>query len=403
MAENTPMKWKKQFREKIRYYQNILERENIPLLLKLIGVFTLISAGLIVFFEAWAAEANITNFVDGIWWSFVTMTTVGYGDHYPTTHGGKILATFLMFSGIALSSFFTATISSIFVDQRIKEGRGLETIKSKNHLVICGWNQHTGEVLTGISQNLQAAQFSEIVLVGNLSEELYYEIKERYSSLKVRYVRGNFSHDAILKRSNVKNAAAVVIFSDAKMDPKMADDTTILTTLAIKSTNSKVKVIAELNQSANVTHLKRANVDEIILNGEFNGYLLCSATYSPGISEFIRALLKNEDSGGIAQRSIGNEFVGQPFRNLYNHFRDSHQEILIGILSRVDSPGLDAMLGTDSSAIDAFIKLAFERSGKEIPGGKKGGLESRLNPPDDYIIQKNDTAIAIPSNTGGRA
>jgi voltage-gated potassium channel len=63
-------------------------------------------------------HANIKTGGDALWWSFVTMATVGYGDYYPTTPGGRILAAALMTAGIALFGTFTAYVASFFLQGR---------------------------------------------------------------------------------------------------------------------------------------------------------------------------------------------------------------------------------------------------------------------------------------------
>ena len=63
-----------------------------------------------------APNANITQFGDAIWWGFVTITTVGYGDFYPVTVLGRLIAVGLMISGIALLGTVTATFASWFVE-----------------------------------------------------------------------------------------------------------------------------------------------------------------------------------------------------------------------------------------------------------------------------------------------
>ncbi|MEU9036791.1 potassium channel family protein [Streptomyces sp. NPDC048352] len=62
-----------------------------------------------------APEGNIRNLGDAVWWSFTTMTTVGYGDHSPTTGLGRVLAVGLMLSGIALLGVVTANIAAWFI------------------------------------------------------------------------------------------------------------------------------------------------------------------------------------------------------------------------------------------------------------------------------------------------
>jgi voltage-gated potassium channel len=62
--------------------------------------------------ERHAAGGTIRTFGDAIWWSFVTIATVGYGDFYPVTALGRLVAVGLMIGGIAVVGIVTATISS---------------------------------------------------------------------------------------------------------------------------------------------------------------------------------------------------------------------------------------------------------------------------------------------------
>jgi voltage-gated potassium channel len=66
-------------------------------------------------------NSNIKTAEDAIWWAYTTITTVGYGDKYPLTTEGRILAMILMTFGVGLFGTFTAYIASIFVkDDKIK-------------------------------------------------------------------------------------------------------------------------------------------------------------------------------------------------------------------------------------------------------------------------------------------
>ena len=66
-------------------------------------------------------EGNIRTLGDALWWSFTTMTTVGYGDHSPTTGLGRIIAVGLMLSGIALLGVVTANIAAWFIERFEKD------------------------------------------------------------------------------------------------------------------------------------------------------------------------------------------------------------------------------------------------------------------------------------------
>lgn len=85
---------------------------------------TATAAGLVVLAAAMmydaekdAPGANIHSFADGLWWASTTVTTVGYGDQYPTTGTGRLIAVALMIVGIALLGVVTATVAAWFVDR----------------------------------------------------------------------------------------------------------------------------------------------------------------------------------------------------------------------------------------------------------------------------------------------
>ncbi|KEO83238.1 ion transporter [Tumebacillus flagellatus] len=68
---------------------------------------------------------GIQDYGDAVWWAIVTMTTVGYGDVSPATEGGRIIAVFLMFTGIGLIGTFTANLANHWVgfnhSQQVRE------------------------------------------------------------------------------------------------------------------------------------------------------------------------------------------------------------------------------------------------------------------------------------------
>jgi voltage-gated potassium channel len=71
--------------------------------------------------EAKNPDANIQSPSDAIWWSYVTITTVGYGDRYPTTNWGRIVGVLLMTSGVALFGVFTSFLANTFLSPSKKK------------------------------------------------------------------------------------------------------------------------------------------------------------------------------------------------------------------------------------------------------------------------------------------
>ena len=95
-------------------------------------LFTLVVALILVFTIAWlvllseqnAPNANIKSYHEAVWWAFVTITTVGYGDYYPVTGWGQSFAVILMFFGLGIIGVLSSYLSSTFISlQRRRKER----------------------------------------------------------------------------------------------------------------------------------------------------------------------------------------------------------------------------------------------------------------------------------------
>ena len=110
-------------------FKQFLDTNGFKYMLLVAGFFILIGGSLISIFE------NIT-FFDGIWWAFVTTTTVGYGDISPTSIGGRIVACILMIVGIGLVGSLTSTITSYFIQNPQKDVSDVSSDKVKMTLIL---------------------------------------------------------------------------------------------------------------------------------------------------------------------------------------------------------------------------------------------------------------------------
>jgi voltage-gated potassium channel len=83
-----------------------------------VALVVMFASALVVFEAERDAEAgNIDSLGDALWWSMTTVTTVGYGDAFPTTLTGRLTAVALMLTGIALLGVLTAAVAAWFVDR----------------------------------------------------------------------------------------------------------------------------------------------------------------------------------------------------------------------------------------------------------------------------------------------
>ena len=328
------------------------------------------------------------------WWAIVTMTTVGYGDYAPSTSEGRIFAVLVMFAGISLTAMFTAVISSIFVAKRIREDKGLEKVNVKNHIILCGWNRNADKIIDSI-QYLSEGRRKDLVLINDLDEETVARLKTRYRDIHLHFVAGDYTSEQILQRASLEAADTIIIIpSDVDATIQNPDEKTILATLTIKGLEPNKRLIAYLYSRENLTHIKRANADEVVISDDFGAFMLASHVMDPGIPQTLNRLLDNVSENRFKRVDIPNEFVGQSFDNLFNHFRNINRSLLVGLFSEEENLGIGEILSADTSALDAFIERKMKEGGISLQEESK--ITTVINPDKNYKIKDGERAIIIP-------
>jgi voltage-gated potassium channel len=97
--------------------ETVLKHHSLFRVLIAATVTLFLGAWLVLLFEDKAKGSNIHSYPDALWWAIVTVTTVGYGDRFPVTGGGRAVAVVLMLVGIGLIGVLTATVASVFIKE----------------------------------------------------------------------------------------------------------------------------------------------------------------------------------------------------------------------------------------------------------------------------------------------
>lgn len=380
-----------------RIYETVktLVRNELFRVLAMIFIVTNIAALLVFLFERFVNPNQFTSLTDAIWWAVVTIATVGYGDKVPVTEGGRLVAAFVMFSGIVLMSIFTATVSSILVARKIKEGLGLKEVNWKNHILICGWNLNTEQVLHTFNRYTEKGK-QQIVLVNEMPANKMESLFDEFDRVQVSFVHGDFTKETTLRMANVRQAVAAIVLPDASEGIRTpSDDRTLLATLTIKSIEPKVKVYAHILDRENVAHLKRAKADEVVVSDEHIGFLLANHILFPGAPQVVHELLTAGHGNDLHRIAVPPDFVGKTFEDLSAYFKKTRNWILIGFVTEEASVKLTDLLSHDYSAIDTFIEKKFKQAGFKVED--RSSIRVNINPPSVYRIEKSDYAIVIGS------
>ena len=337
--------------------------------------------------------ADITQGINPFWWAIVTMTTVGYGDFAPSSGAGRLFAVIIMFGGISLTALLTATISSIFVARRIREDKGLEKVTVTDHMLICGWNKNVHQILDSI-QTLSAGRKLEVVLINEANEDEIDAIRNKYREIKFKYVRGDFTRETILEQANLKDAStAIILPNDIVESGGHPDEKTIFGTLTIKTLAPHVRVVAYLTERENLTHIKRANADEVLLSDDFGAFMLAAHVMNPGVPQTVDRLLNSKSDSRFRRIAIPTEYVGRSFSDLFDYFRSKKGMIMVSVFSEEEQIGIGEILSSDSSNLDAFIERKLKEAGHSLQEESK--MAVMINPQDEYIIKENEKAVVI--------
>ncbi len=303
-------------RKRIQHFLLILHQENYSRLLVVI-LFMIIASGLALSF----LEPGM-SLVNGLWWSVVTLTTVGYGDISPTTVGGRIVAIIIMFFGIGLLGMLSGNLATIMISKRIRENKGMGTIDFEGHIILCEWNHRSRAVLKEMRGD-PATKDTPIVLIADIDEK-------PIDDPNLFFVGGAVNEDT-LQKGNLEKAATIVILGDDGLEPTARDAKVVLTTLTIETLCPEVYSVVELVDRSNEQHCRRANADEIIIGSELSSHLLASAARDHGISTIVSELLSSRYGNDLFLIPLPEKLIGKNFLDGLVIMKKEDQATLLGV------------------------------------------------------------------------
>ena len=253
---------------------------------------------------------NFPTFFEGFWWVMTTVTTVGYGDYYPVTMGGRIIALFLYIFGIGLIGVVIGKVVDGLAMFRRKKEEGDIVYNEMNHYIIIGWSQ---KAKFAVNEMLQTSNNIEIVIIDSLE-------KAPILAENIHYIRGQASETATLKKANISKAQSVLIFADDKInDDQLADGKTLLIASAIESFAPEVHTIVEVMEEEHIKNFEFMQVDEFIVSTETISSLFVRSAFRKGISSVYGQLLR---------RKYGDDLYYVPLSKEWKTYRDAFNALL---------------------------------------------------------------------------
>ncbi|SKA14990.1 voltage-gated potassium channel [Trichlorobacter thiogenes] len=231
------------------------------------------------------------SWADGLWYTIVTIATVGYGDFFPKSLGGRFLVGWpIMVFGIGLLGYALSMVAAALVTSKTKEIKGMSTFKLSDHLVIFNFAglAKVERILLELALDKAVGTSMPVILVDEQLDELPVELQKR----GVHYVRGNPTRDETLQRAAIDQAQHAVILTRDPTDPA-SDNLNVAIALAIEGRCKQVNTVVECIDPASEELLRKAGCDRIVCTSRFDAHFLSQELLNPGVQEVLGDLLSS--------------------------------------------------------------------------------------------------------------
>jgi voltage-gated potassium channel len=278
------------------YLRNVFRNPPVPMrILVLLGAILIYGTTGFLYFEL--AENPDLNWSDGLWYTVVTMTTVGYGDFFPKTTGGRYLVGWpIMVFGIGLLGYALSVIAAALITSKSKEIKGMSSFDLKDHLIIFNFAglAKIESILDELFLDPAFAKSTPVVLVDEYLDELPPELQKR----NLHFVKGNPVRDQTLSRAAIDHARHAIILCRDPGDPA-SDNLNVTIALAIEGRHRKTITVVECIDQTSEELLQKVGCDRIVCISRFGANFVSQELLNPGVQDVINDMLSARDGQQI--------------------------------------------------------------------------------------------------------
>ncbi|MEC0248566.1 ion channel [Paenibacillus chitinolyticus] len=287
----------------LRYAHRILRLSN-----GLLAVFALLFVLLASVLAYWLEPDTFETWFNSLYWVMTTMATVGYGDYFMKTAGGKLFTIFLYLFGIGLLSLVIGKIIDAFATLKIRRETGKVNYHGRGHIVVITWNK---KAYSAVEELIATDPELEIVIIDE-NEKIPYDHK------KVHYVSGDPTLDKTLTRAGLDKARSAIIFADeTSSDSSLVDGKTLLIAASIERLAPDVYTTAEIMSEKHIQNFRHVKVNDFILSHDAVSMLAVRSALNEGSVELYMQLISRQYGGEIYEVP-----VNPAWANYYDAFQD---------------------------------------------------------------------------------
>ncbi|MBV6626968.1 MAG: NAD-binding protein [Rivularia sp. (in: Bacteria)] len=273
-------------------------------------------------------SAKFSNPWDVVWWLIVTVTTVGYGDLYPHTYPGRLLAVVIFLCGTLINIIVANNLSL----RRFKKEFGFVSYNFQEHIIICEWNYRSWMIINDLRLHPET-KHKNIVLIADID-------KKPADDNLLHFVKGSVNEET-LEKANIQAAKIVVVLGDDRLNSTNRDAKVVLSILTIEKKNSDVHLIVEVANDEYYEVCKKASANEIIPSSSLSSSLIAHSIKNHNIGRIISEIFIDTKYNNIQKIPLPQKFRGSTFIKTFEEMKREHESIIIAIQTnkygRIDS------------------------------------------------------------------
>ena len=248
------------------------------------------------------------SFVNALYMTVITVSTVGFREAQPLSDGGKIFTALLILGSLGVLTYFITSITQSLFQRQMSffyagYSRKNRRTKMENHVVVVGYGRNGDQVLRELmihGSNFVVVDQNHDIVINNMGRP-------------IRFVEGDATDDEVLIRADIKTARSLITTL-----PNDADN--LFVVLTARALNPALKIISRASSDSSEKKLRMAGVDSVVMPERVGGAHMATLVSKPDVVEFLEHLTLHDTTNAqlteIMCTELPVDFLNKPIKEI---------------------------------------------------------------------------------------
>lgn len=305
-----------------RFYRTVRTRRGLGLG-TVAGMLLLAILGNAFCFYYFEGRADGVGIGDSLWYSLISITTIGYGDYYATSTGARLgTIVFVVCIGLAAFTVLLGMLIDWTTDFALKGQFGLGKAMTRDHILIV--NFPSAERVKHLVDELRADpahKARDIVLISDRIERL------PFTDDRLIFIHGSPLYEETYKRAEVEHAVMAIVLSVSYEDSN-SDAVVAASVSVIEGISRDVYTIAECRDRAHRSLFRSVHCDAIVEGLKIADNLLVQEVHDPGVSQMVDVLTTPTEGATLYSTKVGKPVPEAEYQSLVKGLLDHNVNVL---------------------------------------------------------------------------